>query len=89
MDNTLVVTLNQSDRVLLIILVVLLSLFFLLSTIAVGFLIKILSSVRRVADKAERVVDNVETAAEALKDASGKMTFLKLLGNIFDSGKKK
>ena len=81
--------LSTASTTLLIILAVLLSLFFLLSGIAVFLLIGILQSVRRMASKAEQVVDSVETAAEHLKSASGKLTFIKLIKNIVDISKHK
>ena len=76
--------LSTVSSTLLIILAVLLSVFFLLSGIAVFLLIRILQSVRHMADKAEQVVDTVEAAAENLRSASGKLTFLKLIKNIVD-----
>jgi hypothetical protein len=81
--------LTTTDTTLLIILAVLMSLFFLLSAIAAGFLIKILQSVKRITDKAEHVVDSVEAAAEVLKDSSEKLTFIKLIKNIIDVSQRK
>ena len=75
---------STTDTVLLTIVAVLLSLFFLLSSIAVVFVIKILKSIQHVAVKAETVVDSVESAAEVLKDASGKLAVFKLMKNIVD-----
>lgn len=75
---------STTDTVLLFILVVLLGLFFILSSVAVVLVIKILKSVHRVATKAESVVDSVETAADVLKDASGKLAVFKLVKNIMD-----
>ncbi len=44
--------------------------------------LKLLASVRRVVDKAEGVVESVESAAEILKDTGGRLAFFKLIRNI-------
>jgi hypothetical protein len=73
---------STTDQTLLIILTTLLSLFFILCIALVIILIKLLSSVKRVVIKAEGVVDSVESAAEVLKDTSGRLAFFKLVRNI-------
>jgi hypothetical protein len=51
--------------------------------------IKLISSVRRVAAKAENVVDTVEeSATEILRDTEGKLAFFKLIRNIVKVVKK-
>jgi uncharacterized protein (UPF0335 family) len=51
--------------------------------------IKLISSLRRVAEKAEEVVDTVEeSAAEILRDTEGKLAFFKLIRNIIKVAKK-
>jgi uncharacterized protein YoxC len=73
---------TTTDTTLLIILTSLLSLFFLLCIALVIMLLKLLSSVRRVIDKAEDVVDSVESAAEVFKDTQGRLALFKLIKNI-------
>jgi len=73
---------TTTEEVLVIVLVVLLSIFFTLCIVLVAGMIKLVSSLRAVAAKAEVAVDNVEAAAETLRNASGKMAFIKLLNNI-------
>lgn len=73
---------TTTDEVLVIILTVLLSVFFILCIALVVGLVKLVSSVRRVVAKAEEVVDSVESAAEVLRDTSGKFAFFKLINNI-------
>jgi hypothetical protein len=80
---------TTTDTVLLIILTSLLSLFFLLSIVAVAMIIRILTSVRRVVARAENVVDSVEAAADVLKDAGGKLAVFKLIKNIIDMAQHK
>jgi hypothetical protein len=72
------------DTTLLTVLTILMSIFFLLGIIAAAMFIKVMTSVRVVVQRAEAVVDSVETAAEVLKDASGKMAVFKLIKNIID-----
>ncbi len=76
---------STTDTVLLIILDVLIGLFFLLSSVAVLYVIKVLKSVQRVVVKAENVVESVESAADVLKGASGKLAVFKLIKNIVDT----
>jgi len=73
---------TTTDQFLIIILVVLLSLFFGLCIVFVVGLIKLVTSIRRVVDKAEEVIDSVESAAEVLKDTTGRLAFFKLINNI-------
>lgn len=55
-----------------------------MSVIAALLVVRILSSINRVIDKAENVVDSVEAAAVVLKDAGGHLSILKLIKNILD-----
>jgi hypothetical protein len=57
--------------------------------IAVFGVIKLISTARRVAEKAEGVVDSVEEAAEVFKSTSGKLTLFKLAKNIFNATQKR
>lgn len=73
---------TTTQEVLIIVLTVLLSVFFILCIALVVGLLQLLASVKRVAAKAEDVVDSVESAAEVLKDTQGRLAFFKLVGNI-------
>lgn len=73
---------STTDEVLVIILIVLLSIFFIMCIVLVSASVKLVNTLRRVADKAEVAVENVEAAAETLKGASGKLAFVKLVNNI-------
>jgi len=73
---------STTDTVLLIILTSILSLFFLAGLVLVVVAIKLVASAKRVVAKAEGVVDSVESAAEVIKDTSGRLAFLKLIRNI-------
>lgn len=73
---------TSTETVLVVILIVLLSVFFALCIAAMILIVNVLNSLKRVVSKAEDVIDSVESAAELLKDASGKLTIMKLLSNI-------
>jgi uncharacterized protein YoxC len=75
---------STTDTVLLIVLTSILSLFFLLACVAVIFVIKLISSVKKVVEHAESLIDSVEAAAEVFKGAGDKMNVLKLVKNIFE-----
>ncbi|MEK7059663.1 MAG: hypothetical protein AAB971_02825 [Patescibacteria group bacterium] len=83
---------TTTEEVLLIVLTSLLSIFFILCIALVIGLLQLLASIRRVAAKAEDVVDSVESAAEVLKDTQGRLAFFKLISNIIkltQKGRKK
>ncbi len=75
---------STTDTVLVTTLLILLILYFLLFCVALAFIIKILKSIQRVVYKAENVVNSVESAADVLKDATGKFAIFKLIKNIMD-----
>jgi hypothetical protein len=79
---------TTTDHVLLIILTTLLSIFFLLGIAILVLVVKLIGSVKRVVAKAEGVVDSVESAAEVLKDTSGRLAVLKLVRNIMKMAQK-
>jgi hypothetical protein len=74
---------TSTQETLTIILAVELAVFFLLLIITAIMGLQAVGAVKRVVAKAENVVDSVESAAEVLRDAQGKMAFFKLLNNIF------
>lgn len=76
---------------LLILISVLLSILMIVTTIFIVLLIKLVQSIRRIAVKAEGVVDSVEEAAEVFKDTQGKLAIVKIIHNIVQMvhGKKK
>lgn len=73
---------DTTDRVLIIVLCVLLSIFFTLCIAVTVAVLKLVKSIRDLVLKAEEVVDNVESAAEVLKDTSGRLAIFKLIRNI-------
>lgn len=73
---------STTDEVLLIVLSCLLSIFFIM-LIALAFgIMKLIKSLQRVVEKAEDVVESVESAAEVFKDTQGRLAMFKLIRNI-------
>jgi len=70
------------DQVLIIIVSVLLSIFILLCISVTVAILKLVGSLRQIVERAEEAVESVESAAEILKDTSGRLAFFKLIRNI-------
>jgi len=79
---------TTTDSVFLIILTSLLSLFTILGIVVMILVIKLIKNVKNVVAKAEGVIDSVESAAEVLKDTSGRMAAFKLVRNIIKLAQK-
>lgn len=73
---------TTTDQVLIIILSVLLSVFFALCIAVMIGVLKLIGSVRQIVDRAEEAVESVESAAEVLKNTSGRLAFFKLIRNL-------
>ena len=73
---------STTDEVLVIILITLLSVFFLLCIIAMTVIIKLINSLREIVAIADDVIDSVESAAETFKNTQGKMVIFKLINNL-------
>lgn len=73
---------TTTDQVLVIILCVLLSVFFLLCIAVMVGVLRLVQALREMVMKAEEVVDSVESAAEVLRDTQGRLAFFKLVRNI-------
>jgi hypothetical protein len=79
---------SSVDHTLLVILVVLMSVFFTLLITLTIFSLQLTASLKRIVLRAEEVADSVEVAAEALRDTTTKMSFIKLLNSIINMNKK-
>jgi hypothetical protein len=73
---------NTTDTVLLIIVTALLSIFIIMCIAVVAGILKLLTVVKRVVEKAETVAESVESAAEILRDTQGRLALFKLVRNI-------
>lgn len=75
--------------VLVIVLGCLLGLFLILSIVAAALTIKVVSSIKRIVDKGEQVVDSAEAAAEMFKRAAGPFGALRSLLHVVETVKRK
>lgn len=73
---------TTTETVLLIVVGSLLSIFIVMCIAVVVGVLKLVNALKAVVQKAENVVDSVESAAEVLKDTSGRLAFFKLVKNI-------
>jgi uncharacterized membrane protein len=73
---------TTTDTVLLYILTIILSIFFLVGIIVLIAIIKLITSVKRVVLRAEDVIDSVESATEIFKNTEGRLALFKLIRNI-------
>jgi type II secretory pathway pseudopilin PulG len=73
---------EQAETILVIITSSLLALLLILGIVLAIFIIKLVRSIRRVADKAEDLIDSAESVTEAFKNASGPLAVLKTVQNI-------
>jgi predicted PurR-regulated permease PerM len=80
---------TPTDNVLLIILTSLLSILIIIGIVAALMVLKLISSIRHAVDKAESVIDSVESAADVLKNAEGRTAIFKLVKNIYKIANKR
>lgn len=73
---------DTTNQVLLIVVTVLLSIFITVCIAVTVGILKLVSALRELVEKAEGVVDSVESAAEVFKDTTGKLALFKVIRNI-------
>lgn len=80
---------TTSETVMVMVLIVLLSVFFALCIAVMVVVLNILNSLKRMSDKAESVINDVESVTDVITQSEGKLTLLKLIANIvkLSSGK--
>ncbi|HSW98558.1 MAG TPA: hypothetical protein VLF71_01855 [Candidatus Saccharimonadales bacterium] len=75
---------NTAEQILVIVLAAALALFLILAIAAMVQVIKLVSTLRAMADKAQQLINSAESAAELLKAAAGKVTAMRFAHSIFD-----
>lgn len=88
MDVATVVVMDTATQTLVIILSLFLALFLLLSIIICVQVIKLLHTLRTIADKAERVVDSAESVGTIFRNASGPLALMRVVANMVESATK-
>lgn len=76
---------ENATEILVIILSVFLAIFLVLGITLTIALIKLTKTIKRIADKADGVVGNVEAASAALKNVAGPLATGKFVMNIVDA----
>ena len=77
----------DSFDILVVILSVTLSIFLILATIFVIYLIKIARTVKEITEKARSAADSFESAANIFKKTAGPAVFSRIVANIVESWK--
>ncbi|HSX07837.1 MAG TPA: hypothetical protein VLG11_02995 [Candidatus Saccharimonadales bacterium] len=75
---------DTTEKIIMIILAAALALFLILAIVSVILVIRVLKSVNRVTQKAERLVDSAETVGQIFKQTAEQMSFVRLLRNVAD-----
>lgn len=76
---------NTAESILVIITSSLLSIALLLGIALLITLLKLIKSIRRIAAKAEQVVEDAESAASMFRSAAGPLGVLKTIANIVET----
>ena len=76
---------DTSEQILVIFLSTALAIFLTLAIVIAVMVIKLLQQVRRLSDKAEHIVENVEHVGETFRNASGPLALFKVISNIVDN----
>jgi hypothetical protein len=80
---------ENAQEILVIIVSATLTLFLLVSIVLLVLVIKLVSSIKRVTDKAEALADKAENIADVFAHASNPIMIGKLFSNVFDTFKSK
>lgn len=75
---------NLTEKIILVILAAALALFLILSIIAIIVVLRVLKSIHRITDKAERLLDSAEAVGETFRRTASQLTFFRLIRNVAD-----
>jgi hypothetical protein len=76
---------QNAESILVIIVSAVLALFLLTAIVVLVMIAKLVQSLRRIIDNAERVVETAGEAAEMLRNASGPLALFKVVRNMVDA----
>jgi hypothetical protein len=88
MNTGNLVYVDPATHALVIILSVFLALFLILGIIIFVEILKVMKTVRRIADKAEHVIDSAESVGAIFRNVSGPLSLMKVVANIVESATK-
>lgn len=75
---------DSSTHILVVFLSTALTLFLLLAIVAVAQIIRLVRTVQRIAQKAERIIETAEHVGEVFRNVSGPLGALQIVKNIID-----
>lgn len=75
---------NTAEQIILVILAAALAVFLTLAIVAIAYVIKLVKTLRDIAERADRVIGSAEGLADMLKKASGPMTILHFVRGLAD-----
>lgn len=76
---------NTAENILVIVLASALAIFLLLAVVAAVQIIRLLKTINKITDKAERVIETAENVGEVFKNAAGPLALARVVGNIIDA----
>lgn len=76
---------DTATQILVIIVSSLLSITLILAIVLIAVILRLVSRIHRIADRAEDMIVNAEAAASMFKNAAGPLSVLKTIANIIDS----
>lgn len=76
--------LNTTQQILVVVLASALAIFLVLSIVAVALVIRLLATLRMVANKAERIVESVESIGDAFKKTAGPLGIFRFVKSMVD-----
>lgn len=76
--------LSTAQQILVIVLASALAIFLVLSIVAAVFIIRLIQTLRLIADKAEKVVESAEAVGDVFKRAAGPLGVFKFLRHVVD-----
>lgn len=76
--------LNDNAQLLIIILAIVLIVFLVMASLVALKAWQVMNNIKRIAEHAEQMVQNMEDTTAFFKKAAGPMTLLKFVGNIVD-----
>lgn len=77
--------LNTAQQILVVVLATALAIFLVLAIVAAIFIIRLLQTLRLVADKAEKVIESAEAVGDVFKKAAGPLGALRLIRTLIDT----
>lgn len=77
--------LNTAQQFLVIVLSATLAIFLVLAIVAIIFIIRVLSALRRVAERAEKVVQSAEAVGDMIKNVTGPASIMRFARTILET----